>query len=268
MPENHLIEKTHSIGCSYAGKWPPDFSHLSSLGFDKLEVNSSFAVVKKVQSHDFAGRPRLFVEIRLNKSEIQLSYSCLKGTDDGLRRLHATLFLLRVLRLLPKVRASAAELSEYLLPSLEISSDVATQPYESLQKKLRDLQADYEAVCSQKSRMVRLSEAEAKKSLKLESELEALQGRVRKLEAVSDAVLCESLLSWIRVHRGELGLAGFSEANKIQLARCEEGLEILLKDGAIVEISSGNFSQARKHTPRQFSFSQRFDLGSFLRERK
>jgi len=257
VPEILLTEKTRSIGCSYAGKWLPDFSALSSLGFDRLESSPREAMVKKVQSHDLAGRERLFVEIRLKKSCIELTYSCIKGADDDLRRLHATLLLLRVLRLLPNIRTDAAALSEFLLPSLEISSDIATQPYELLHKKYADLKADHEAACMQKSRIMRTSEEEARRSLKLESDLEALRDRVRKLEAISDSALCESLLSWVSVHRGELDLAVFSEARKIPLSRCEEGLGILLEQGSLIRLRGGAFQPAPNTAKRSFGVMPR-----------
>ncbi len=257
-----------SIKCRIGAKWPPDTSKLFGLGFDSVSTNPREAAVKKVQGADLAGNPHLFVEIRVRKDEIHLAYSCPKGADPSIRRLQSTLLLLRVLRLIPGVSADMPSLSEFLLPSLESACNIANQPYGSLLKKHTDLQADFAEVSSKNRQRLRSVEGAACRALELEVQAAVLQERVRALEAVSDSALREMVLEWLRLHRGAFNVAQFSAAASLPSARCEEGLELLLKDGSIAEFSSGNFSQANQHVPRQFSFSQKFDLGSFLRKKK
>lgn len=257
-----------SIRCRIDAAWPPDFSKLSGLGFDSVSITPREAVVKKIQGTDLAGNPHLFVEIRVRKDEIRLAYSCPKGADPSIRRLQSTLLLLRVLRLIPGVSADMPSLSEFLLPPSESACSIANQPYSSLLKKHTDLQADFAEASSKNRQRLRSVEEAACRALELEAQAAALQERVRALEAVSDSALRERVLEWLHLHRGSFNVAQFSAAASLPAARCEEGLEMLLKDGTIAELSSGNFSQARQHTPRQFSLSQKFGFGSFLKGKK
>lgn len=256
------------ILCSFAGKWPPGLSKLSGLGFDSVSINPREAVVKKVQGADLAGNPHLFIEIRVRKDGILLAYSCPKGADSEIRRMQSTLVLLRVLRLIPQLSADMQSLSEFLLPAMESAGDVAGMPYESLLKKHSDLLADFAEVSSKNSLRLLQAEEAASRALELEMQSAALQDRARVLEAVSDPALREMVLEWLRLHRGAFNVAQFSEAASIPPARCEEGIEMLLKDGTVSELSPGCFSQARQHVPRQFSFPQKFDFGSLFRKKK
>ncbi len=256
------------IRCSFVGKWPPSLSKLSGLGFDSVSINLREAVVKKVQGADLAGNPHLFIEIRVRKDEILMGYSCPKSADNEIRRMQSTLVLLRVLRLIPQLSVDMQSLSEFLLPAMESAGRVADMPYESLLKKHSDLQADFAEVSSKNSlRLLQVEEA-ASRALELEMQITVLQDRARSLEAVSDPALREMALEWLRLHRGSFNVAQFSAAASIPPARCEEGLEMLLKDGTVNELSKGSFSQARQHVPRQFSFPKKFDFGSLFRKKK
>ncbi|VVC01659.1 Uncharacterised protein [uncultured archaeon] len=267
VPENTLQEQTFCIACSCA-KWPPDFSRISSLGFDSIAASGREAVVRKAQGAAIFGRQGRFVEIRIRKEEVRLRYACPKGADPHIWRLHATLLLLRVLRLLPSIKADAASLAEFILPALELSEQVASQPYESLRKRYADLEADFAGLSSRNRRAMRTAEEEAARMLELESENGALQERVAKLEAVPDTALREMLLAWLSTHRGSFDVAEFSAAKNVPPARCEEGLEALMQEGAIIRLGNGACFQAGQKAPkREFALPPKGIL-SFLRRKR
>ena len=247
-------EQEFRVACSVSGKWPPDFSRLSGLGFDSVSASSQEVFLKKVQSTGLSGKPHLFVEMRLRKDAVALRYSCPKGVDPQIRRMHSTLMLLRVLRLLPGIRVEMQSLSEFLLPPFELAAQVASQPYEALHKKWSDLTIDAAELFSKNKRLMASAEELAGSALEMEAENAALHERISKLESVSDTALCERVLEWLKLHRGAFNVAQFSSASGIQPARAEEGLEMLLKDGMIRKINGG-YSAAGGQT-----LAQTYDL--------
>ena len=230
----------HALPMSFKGKFPPDVSLLSSLGFDSISVSRREVSIKKSQGADFAGQPYLFHQIVLRKNMVLLRYSVADGTDEDIRRLHATCALLRVLSLFPKMQqADAAGLAAMVLPPLEASAEVAGTGYELLSKKYSDLKNDFTELSLKNKRLAAAAEEGAVASIELERQISALCVRVQKLETVSDAVLCEMVLDWLNSHRGSFDAVGFSKSTGVQPQRAEEGLEMLAKSGAVRKLGSG-----------------------------
>lgn len=230
----------HRLPVAFRGKFPPDASGLSSLGFDSVSVSKGAVIVRKGQGVDFAGKPLLFFEIELGKNCAVLRYSVGGGSDERLRRLHATTLFLRVLSLFPgALQADAAQLSSLALPPLEASAQVADSGYEMLAKRHSDLKADFSELSKKSRRLANAAEEGARSSIELERQIAALSERILKLEAVSDQVLREMVADWLSSHRGSFDAASFSKANNVPPQRAEEGLWMLVKSGAARKVEGG-----------------------------
>lgn len=261
----------HRLRVAFRGKFPPDVSGLSSLGFDSVSVSKGAVLVRKNQGVDFAGKPHLFFEIELGRSGAALRYSVAGSSDERLRRLHATTLFLRVLSLFPgDFQADAAELSSLALPPLEASAQVADNGYEMLAKRHADLKDDFSELSMKSRRLANVAEEGARSSIELERQIAALSGRIRSLEAVSDQALHEMVVEWLSSHRGSFDAASFSKANGISPQRAEEGLEMLVKSGAARKVEGG-YSAKKQEGRGVFELQKagRFDaLGGIAAIRK
>jgi len=80
---------------------------------------------------------------------------------------------------------------------------------------------------------VRSSEANTRILLEIEQKNEELEKRISTLSGMGDEVLRETLYEWIRIHGGNIDIREFTKANGVALARVEEGLNSLIRDGYI-----------------------------------
>ncbi|MCX8197706.1 MAG: hypothetical protein N3F07_00715 [Candidatus Micrarchaeota archaeon] len=236
MPQESKTVHEIRFPIELKGKSFPKLDHLSSLGFDSIQQTRSSCLLSKIDSRDMHGNPLLFCQIKLDRNEASAKYSCPEGCHPQSRRLRAAILLLRCLRLVPNLKASASEASAALLPSLEFSERFSLEPYESLLQKIEVLSSEQKKAQLQRQRLIAEAERCSFACASLEKENEALKARVKQLEAVSDRHLQELLLEWVASHQGAISLPKFSAANNIPIARCEEGLALLLRKGILVEL--------------------------------
>src|SRR3989344_6170125 len=247
--------------------WPPDLSALSGIGFDSVSVSGGQATIRKVQSAYMAGRPHLFCEIILSKSSAKATYSVPREHDASLRQLQAAALLLRVLTLLPSSEAKVSQIAAVLLPALESSSHAASLDYGLLSKKYSDLRKESTELSAANLRLSSASEEAASAVLELERQLSALESRIKKLEAVSDESLREMVLDYLLQHRGNFNAASFSASAGVLPARAEEGLEMLLRSGAIRRVG-GSFSVHSQESHGQFAKQEKNILSSLSERAK
>ena len=225
---------------------------LSQLGFDSVSTSRAHTICRKVHSTGLSGKPHLYTEIEFRNGAVCLRYSCPQGCDERARRLHACLFLLQVLRLLPSVKARAADLASLFLPTAELSAKIASQPYESLAKECEDACTEASELSARNKSLLRACEESAGSCLALEQENAALLERVRALEAVPDAALREMAEEWIVSHRGSFNTAAFSKAFNVPPARCESALAELLESGAIKRAPASIYAVGAQREGRFF----------------
>ncbi len=243
--QQHTFERAISI--RHSGRWPPDLSSLAGTGFDSISVSRFGAVLFKAHSHDLSGKPHLYTEIKLQKDRVLLRYSCPRGFDERVRRLHATAFLLRALCLVPKTEASVSSFSQAVLPALEEAERISSEPYELLSKRCTDMEAEAFDLSSKNARLARASEETAGYSLGLEGRIASQEERLRKLQSVPSEALQEMLLDWLASHGGAFNSAQFSRLWGVPPSLAEEGLGALLQQGVIRKVSNG---YARAQPPR------------------
>lgn len=232
--------REHSFSYAAAKGRKPSAAQFSRLGFDRISTAQGAICLRKAQSHDILGKPRLFIEIEFRNNRAAIRYSCPPESDCGIRGLQACLLLMQAAYLLPGAHFESKSLSEFLLPHLECASRIALQPYESLSKKHADMSDELGEISSQNRRLLRAVEQSASECLALEERAAGLSRRVAQLERVPDAALDELLLDWLSSHKGALNFALFSQANGIAVARCEERLSALLEKG-VLRKASGAF---------------------------
>lgn len=251
---NQRNQKTvsHEISAEWGKGFSREILQLSQLGFDSVFAGRSHATCRKVHSTDLSGKPHLYTEMEFRKGAVCLRYSCPQGCDERVRRLHACLFLLQVLRLLPSVKARAADLACLFLPTAELSAKIASRPYESLAKECEETSAEASELSARNRSLLRACEESACSCLALEQENAALLERVRALEAVPDAALREMVGEWIVSHRGSFNAAAFSKAFGVPPARCESALAGLLESGAIRRAPSSLYAVGEQREGRFF----------------
>lgn len=253
MPSGTLARtESFEVKLKTQGSWQEGLSALCGLGFDSVSVSGTQALIKKVQGADMAGRPHLFCEIALSKNSAKVTYTAPKEHDAPLRRLQAASLLLRVLSLLPSASADASGLASALLPALESSSQAVSLDYSLLSKRYSDLRRENSELLAANARLSAASEEAASASLELERQLSALELRIKKLESVSDESLRELVLDWLSVHHGNFNAAAFAAASGVPPARAEEGLEMLLRAGAIKRLRA-SFIQQKQEGRGQFA---------------
>ena len=252
----------HMIACRVQGAFPPNLSALAGVGFDKISSSRSQVLIRKTQSKDFMGREHLFTEMEICKGHIAVRYSCPAESDGSIRHLQAALFLLRVLSLAPRIQPDAESLATFLLPVIESSSKIAQADYERLSKKCADLQEQVSELSRANQRLTRESEGAANLSLELERQNSALRERASALEAIPDEALRELVLDWVSSHRGSFNSALFSKEHNILPSRAEEGLEMLLKSGALRKVGE-RFHPQKAAEARQYAIPRQGVVASF-----
>lgn len=240
MANDELLKlQEHEIPLEMKGHFPPDISALHSAGFDSISSSRSSVALRKVQTRDMAGRPVLFLEIILRKNSATLRYSLQPWSEPRLRLMACGLQFLRVLSLVKGYKAPLQQFSNFILPAIEAAAGVASEPYMLLSKKFSDAAREASELSEKNARLSAFLEEEAAARLEMSAQLSQLSARVEKLQSVSDEALREMVLEWLRSHRGTFNAAQFSSANAIPPARCEEGLEALLRDGTVRRIGKG-----------------------------
>ena len=192
-----------------------------------------------MHSTDIKGNPHLYTRVAISKPCVVLKYSHPGDSDAKFCMLRSSLLLLRSLRIMPGLSCDLASFSAAILPSLEVSESAAGTPYELLSKKLSDSEADAEDLKSKNRHISRTSEELASYCLELEGQVSALKAKLAHYGSVSDESLREILSEWLSVHRGRFNAHSFSKETGIPPSRAEDGLEMLLKSGAISRIGGG-----------------------------
>jgi len=245
--------------------FPKGFSQglplLSELGFDSLSISKNTAIAKKVESTDLSGRPSMFFNIELFCNKAKVSFSIPKGCDPRTRRLHATALFLQSLSLVPNAKADLASICRFVLPSLETAVRTSNVPYEFLEKKHADCVSQLSESAVKSNRIIHTAEECARRCAELERQNSLLQARVSRLETVPDSALCEMALDWVATHQGTFSAARFSKENNIPVFRCEEGLDALLRSGAL-RSSDGRYSRVTKPQYRHFTIEKNGLLGA------
>ena len=249
--QHEAKQVSFELPAKYSGSWPPDVQRLAGLGFDSISSGGHSVAVRKALGHDWSGNQHGFVQIELRKNSVALSYAGQPKSDPEILRLRVSLLALRVLSQVRGYSASLPEVSLLLLPALESAEKISREPYDSLSKKYSDLLADFSESSAKAKRASAGAESGARAVLELEKRASALQERIRKLETVSDSVLRELLLEWLLAHRGSFSMAAFCRQAGVQPPRCEEGLEALLKEGAIKKVDTGYLSE-KTGAPQEF----------------
>jgi len=241
------------IKANAKGRFPPDLTGLFGLGFERVSSSHRSSLVRKIEGTDLFGKPYLFTEVEISKKEVRLRYSIPGGQDPALRHLHACTLMARVLSIVPGLELCAKDACGTMLSALESSSGACTSSYSELSKKSSDLQKEAAALRVENMRLRRTCEEEAALSIEREGQISTMASRVSKLEAVSDLALAELLLEWLSSHRGSFSTAFFSKQSGVSAARAEEGLEQLLKSGAIKRVGG-------RLVPQKAAKSQEFEL--------
>ncbi|MEM2137968.1 MAG: hypothetical protein QW568_02675 [Candidatus Anstonellaceae archaeon] len=260
-------EQKIEFRAKFSGRWPPNTSPLAGLGFDSISLSKSSLILKKSSGTSLLGAPASFTQIEIRKDSVLLLHRHRDGLQSGTAMLSPALLLIRTLSLVPRMALDVQSASEFLAPLLESAEAVATTPYQLLAKKYEDLQSDFAELSAKSHRMLADSESHARRNLELEKRLSILQERVKKLESVSDSALRELLSEWLSSHKGRISIASFCGQTGIPPSRCEEGLEMLLKEGAITEIPSG-YAVVKNSAGRTFQQNQAASLLSFRGARR
>jgi hypothetical protein len=261
MSAQKTIERKIEFKAKFSGKWPPNLASLAGLGFDSISSGKGAAILKKSHGARLFGAPASFTQIELRKASISLLHRFQNNLQPEAALLQPSLLLLRALSLMPGTIVDIQSASTFLVPLLESAEAAASTPYQSLAKKYGDLQADFTEVSAKSRRALSESESHARRNLELEKTLSFLQERIKKLEAVSDSALRELLSDWLSSHKGSFSTASFCKQTGILPSRCEEGLEMLLAEGAIVEIRSG-YAVVKNNHSRTFQQNQKARLPS------
>jgi hypothetical protein len=227
------------IGAKHNGKFPPDVEKVSGLGFDRVFVGKNSLLIRKNQGN--CGKAQLFVEIEMQKNRIKLRYGTSAGSEETLRKMHAVAYLHKVLCLFPKeYDVDASEICRLALPALQASIENIDADREMLLKKYDDMKAEFAEISSKNKKLLHSAEIGALSSIELERQNCALGERIRKLEGVGQDALCEMILEWIGTHRGSFNSVAFCKANGIASGRAEEGMQLLLRNGALQKVGSAH----------------------------
>lgn len=256
------VRQTFTFKIRHSGRWPPALLGLTALGFDSVSSSKNSVMLQKSQGTDFLGRRQSVLQIELRKEAASLSLVRNGKAHRAHELLPSSILFLRTLSLVPGMQADLQELSQFLLPQLESAELIVNAPYQSLLKKHEDLQEEHSELSSKAKRALSDSEYAAKRTVELEKMQSALQERIRKLEAVSDSALQGLLLDWLSSHKGSFSIASFCRQTGISPSRCEEGIEMLLKEGSMAEIPQG-YAVVKNNHSRVFKQNREASLPSF-----
>ena len=239
-----------TIPISFTGKFPPNASALSGLGFDSVSSTRQAIIIRKSQQGLHA-LPLAHLEITLKRDTALLRFTSPAGGDLRIQELRAAATFLRVLSLFPSCQVNASGIAQLALPSLDTAAAVADAPYEALSKKCRDANASLSLLLAKNRALLRSSEEGVLASLESERQSSVLSARIKKLESVSDDALLELVQEWLSSHHGTFNAALFAKAHSLPPSRAEEGLEKLLVSGAIRKVG-GSFRVQSAHSHGTF----------------
>jgi hypothetical protein len=267
MPDSNSQECTFTIPISFS-RFPQSHEKLASLGFDEIYSSGSCLRLQKHAGGRLMPGKGLFFRIEITRGSAKLSYAVPPGADPSSRRLKSAAMLLHVLLLFDGAKADAKGLAKLLQQPLDEADWLLSMGLESFSRRQKELSSEAAKLRSSNKRLFRELEKANLIAMEKERRIASLSARIAKLESVSDQVLGEMVLEWLRSHSGRFDSAEFSKANRVPAPRAEEGLESLLASGAIREIG-GVLAHDRGSAKRSFEekfplFRQLSSLASFL----
>lgn len=208
---------------------------LSHLGFTSLELKKNQIIAMSVEREDIRGRPYLYIKFSFDKDGITVEYTSPPEVNKDKRLLDVVILTFKVLLLLKEYDVHWEDLFSMVLNVLSVADNLFTDNYSTLLNKYQLLKEDYDKVKKERDELYKVLDKNNSKMAQMEKEMDQLRARISKLEGMSDDVLKEELLIWLRNHQGKINVSEFAKIYNISPARVEEGLDLLLKGGYIAK---------------------------------
>ena len=209
-------------------------SMMGNLGYNKISYSKDRLNVEKYKGEDLKGKPNLEYTIVFGSNGITFTYAVPQESNKRKRLIELFPSFLDVIRVSEDYYdiKPTAILSQVKSVIDDISKVVDKEAVE-IMTELEELKLRFNAITSKYNDLVRSSEENAKILIECERRRDELRVRVDELTGVSDATLKEDLYTWIKVHNGSIDVREFSKAHSLSIARIEEGLNHLVKDGYV-----------------------------------
>jgi len=190
------------------------------------------------ESETFEGKPYSFMNFYFRKDGIELEYALTPEVNEKKREVDVCKMLFGMLALSESYELELGPLYELAHNALEHATEFIEVGYEELKSKYDELLEKSRRNEEELKKAIANNEKSEKLLLEAEKLNEALKERQRKLEGMSDEVLLDELVRWIKVHNGRVNVVEFAEMNKVAASRVEEGLDKLLREGYIRRVSA------------------------------
>lgn len=204
---------------------------LKDTGFSRLDYEEEELILEKTSA---TGKGGLDYQIVLGPKSIRFLYSVGGGVDRRRRFIQVLPALLNILTLVEDFYEikTGPLFQSFLVFFSDLSRHMGKDALE-LATELDELKAKYAELSKKYDDLVRAGEENTRILLECERRRDELHKRVDQLASLSDEVLKQNLFEWIKVHGGSLETAEFARAHNLAIARVEEGVEMLVREGYI-----------------------------------
>lgn len=184
-----------------------------------------------VRSRGIDGKAYAYQKYLITPSKISVEYALTEDTHEKLREIEAVSNLLNLLAVLKNYPVKWDALFRQLNVSLQECCDVVGASSESSLAKVHSLESTMKLKEAKFEEMLKTNERLESEISAISSEKQALKERVGELEGLDNPSLDEAIVSWVKVHGGDLEYKKFADEYKVSVARVSEGVDRLLKKG-------------------------------------
>jgi hypothetical protein len=207
-------------------------SMFSDVSLDKEEVNAMV-----IESTDRNKNPHLYIKFTFNENGLEVFYSITpEVANPALRKLEVSKTVFTLLSLLENRDAfnpDKEDLYSKVIEAFDISTSFSDTDALRMKYEMDKFSKENIELKKSLAKLTEEKEGLNHQLLELEKRCEQLDGRVNKLEAMTDSELDREIIKWVDDHYGKLDEEKFCSSLSVSGSRLEERLDSLSKNGVI-----------------------------------
>ncbi len=229
-----MAEEKIAISCKQKKNLKNLATLFGGLGFTKITYSKGELSIEKTKGHDLRGNPYLEYRVDFKPESIEFIYSASAKRSKTARLLELMPTFLNILQVAEDYYdIKPTQIFSQINTILKELSKILDRDAVEFSTQLSDLETKYTGLNKKYADLVRSSEANTRILLECERKRDEQQKKLAQLSGMGDELLKESLYNWIKVHGGSIDIREFSKANSVAISRCEEGLDMLIREGYI-----------------------------------
>ena len=205
---------------------------LRSITFLEVAQEKDAVEAAYVEKRDIDKNPYLFSILRIDKQELEVTYSIPPGIAPRRRRVDVILYLLNVLSVIePDYQVDRKLTYQLIEDAVKQLTQAITPEYAKLYTAYDTLNKEADDLRQRATRLGEQNEALTTRNFELKTKNDELRIQVGEAITLSNSSLKARLQEWVEEHHGEVNIFEFCKVHKVSEGRAEEMLNQMVNEG-------------------------------------